>query len=186
MWSGATGETVSATQFKKTVKHDPHANVPIMRSAPGHSQYNLFYAATEEATKDDTEMMCCFANAANNTAFSLAQPLEPSFEPIELYNLANKSEGEQPPPEQGELKDTPVLLDFHDDEFTQEAHPAPDETDVKNPTAELLAWHYRLSHTPFTHLQAMAKQRIIPKRMATCSVPKCPACLYGKATQRAW
>jgi hypothetical protein len=88
--------------------------------------------------------------------------VQPSFEPIKLYNLENQSEGEQPPKEPGELKDTPVLLDFHDEEFTQEANPDPDESDVKNPTAELLAWHYWLSHTPFAQLQAMAQRGIIP------------------------
>ena len=84
-------------------------------------------------------MMCCYATTNSDTQFSFAPPLKPSFEPLELYTLVNRSEGEQPPTEPGELKDTPVPLDFHDDEFTQEAHPAPDESDIKNPTAELLA-----------------------------------------------
>jgi hypothetical protein len=32
----------------------------------------------------------------------------------------------------------------------------------------------------------MARQGILPKRLATCPIPLCPTCLYGKATKRPW
>jgi hypothetical protein len=186
MWSETTNETISAPQFIKTITHDPHAQVPIMRSAPGFSQFVNFCATTPEVTSDDEAMMFCFPTLADSTTFGIPTQPEPSFEPLKMFKEVNASEGEPNPDDPGELKQDPVVLDFHDDDFTQEANPAPDETNVNNPTAELLAWHYRLSHTPFSKLQEMAKQGIIPKRLAYCSVPKCPACLYGKATRRPW
>ena len=32
----------------------------------------------------------------------------------------------------------------------------------------------------------MARQGILPQRLAQCKIPTCSACLYGKATKRAW
>ena len=46
--------------------------------------------------------------------------------------------------------------------------------------AELLQYHYRYAHDK---LQIMARQRIIPKRLAKCWQPVCVACMYGKAVK---
>ena len=32
----------------------------------------------------------------------------------------------------------------------------------------------------------MARQGILPRRLAQCKIPTCSACLYGKATKIAW
>ena len=45
---------------------------------------------------------------------------------------------------------------------------------------ELLSWHYQLGHLSFKQLQMLAKQQQIPKQLANCVSPKCPACLFGK------
>ena len=46
--------------------------------------------------------------------------------------------------------------------------------------------HYRFQHISFSKLQEMARQGILPRRLAQCKIPTCSACLYGKATKRAW
>ena len=51
---------------------------------------------------------------------------------------------------------------------------------------ELLSWHYRLGHLPFNQLLDLAKEGRIPKQLANCQVPKCPACLFGKMTRKPW
>ena len=53
------------------------------------------------------------------------------------------------------------------------------------PTSELLLWHCRLGHVPFSRLVTMAKNGLLPKRLSDCRIPKCAACLYGKMTRRA-
>jgi hypothetical protein len=58
--------------------------------------------------------------------------------------------------------------------------------ELENPQHELLRMHYKLAHLSFPKLQLMAKVNLIPHRLANCRVPKCAACLFGKATQRAW
>ena len=54
------------------------------------------------------------------------------------------------------------------------------------PEAELLMAHHRFQHISFSKLQEMAHQGILPRRLAQCKIPSCFACLYGKATKRAW
>ena len=52
--------------------------------------------------------------------------------------------------------------------------------------AELLMLHHQYGHISMRKLQEMAKQGVIPKRLAKCRVPTCSACLYSKATKRPW
>ena len=54
------------------------------------------------------------------------------------------------------------------------------------PEAELLMAHHRFQHISFSKLQEMARQGILPRRLAQCKIPSCSACLYGKVTKRAW
>ena len=54
------------------------------------------------------------------------------------------------------------------------------------PEAELLMAHHRFQHISFSKLQEMARQGILPWRLAHCKIPSCSTCLYGKATKRAW
>jgi hypothetical protein len=51
-------------------------------------------------------------------------------------------------------------------------------------TGELLLWHYRMGHLPFSRLQVMASDGSLPSRLKGCRVPKCSACIYGKMTRR--
>jgi hypothetical protein len=73
----------------------------------------------------------------------------------------------------------PIIVEHEDIE--QE-----DATYSNDQSTRLLHWHYRLGHLPFKKLQAMAKQGILPPALAKCKAPQCSACLYGKATKRAW
>ena len=46
--------------------------------------------------------------------------------------------------------------------------------------------HHRFQHISFSKLQEIARQGILPRRLAHCKIPSCSACLYGKAMNRAW
>ena len=61
-----------------------------------------------------------------------------------------------------------------------------EEPSKLSPSDELLRWHYKLGHAPFTRLQQMAKRGDLPKRLATVIPPFCAACKYGKQTKRPW
>jgi hypothetical protein len=52
--------------------------------------------------------------------------------------------------------------------------------------AELLMLHHQYGHISMRKLQEMAKQGMIPRRLAKCRIPTCSACLYSKATKKPW
>ena len=78
----------------------------------------------------------------------------------------------------------PFDLD-HDDPATNLAS-QDDTISALDDRTELLRWHYRLGHLPFSNLRLMAARGEIPKRLASCRIPKCQSCLYGRATKRPW
>ncbi len=55
-----------------------------------------------------------------------------------------------------------------------------------NSASEFLKFHLKYGHATPGRLQEMARQGIIPRRLASCDVPVCSACQYGKATKRPW
>jgi hypothetical protein len=162
--------------FKKTIPHDPYANVPIMRSAPGYSLFSTFCEETEEATKDDEKMMYCYANIADSTTAELPTFKEPTHDPVQMFQQVNKSEGEKLPESKGaptdDLRDIPVLpSDFHDEEFNKEASPAPEASKCGQPDSRVACLALSaLPHTictPARHGQARhAAQAISPVRAA--------------------
>jgi hypothetical protein len=76
----------------------------------------------------------------------------------------------------------------HDWEQCQDVQMKEDEVTecIANRTAELLHIHHRMGHAPFKKLQEMAKQGALPTRLRNCPIPTCAACLYGKASKKAW
>jgi len=51
-------------------------------------------------------------------------------------------------------------------------------------SAEFLWFHQKYGHISPLKIKAMAKRGMLPKRLATCPVPICTACLYAKATKK--
>ena len=50
----------------------------------------------------------------------------------------------------------------------------------------LLHWHHKLGHLFFYKLQIMASKGDITRELSHCLVHLCSACLFSKATKRAW
>jgi hypothetical protein len=55
-----------------------------------------------------------------------------------------------------------------------------------NNQAELMRWHYRLRHLPFSKLKQLAINGKIPKKLAKVVPPKCADCLFGAMTKIPW
>jgi hypothetical protein len=49
-----------------------------------------------------------------------------------------------------------------------------------------LTIHHQFGHISMRKIQEMARQGIVPRRLAKCRIPTCSACLYSKATKRPW
>ena len=76
-------------------------------------------------------------------------------------------------------------------EQTKDDSSAPNNKDtMKTPTDKaqqnLLKCHLQCGHMPVGILVQAAQQGILPKNIITKEYPKCPSCLYGKSTRRAW
>jgi hypothetical protein len=83
-----------------------------------------------------------------------------------------------------EPRSDPIRANFNLDgqmELQVEKHPT-----FEDDEAQLLHWHYCLSHLPFKQIQAMAKQGLLPKRLAHSHIPLCSGCAYGKASKKPW
>jgi len=50
---------------------------------------------------------------------------------------------------------------------------------ISNREAKLLQYYRDFGHVPFPKLQLMAKNGIIPSRLASCPIPTCSACMAG-------
>ena len=63
-----------------------------------------------------------------------------------------------------------------------------DEEERQHTTAasEFLSFHQKFGHILPKKIQVMARRGILPRRLATCPIPVCTACMYGKAARRAW
>ncbi len=85
--------------------------------------------------------------------------------------------------------ETPVLFDLDTTEGTNASAIIEDEEDTAvrdNPGKEFLRWHHKLNHMSAAKMQAMARQGLLPKKLAKCQVPTCTSCLYGRTTRRPW
>jgi hypothetical protein len=78
----------------------------------------------------------------------------------------------------------PFDLDHHDPATNLPSQD--DATSLLDDQAELMRWHCRLGHLPFGNIRLMAAKGEIPKRLASCRIPKCQSCLYSRATKRPW
>jgi hypothetical protein len=190
-------------RYKATLPLSPFNNVGILRSAPGHHVFSCFVAmaaattptifastlvSDDEAEDDDADDI--------DTLSGNPVSMEGETESVDNVFNANNIPEDIPatarhstlPQSQLPTDKRPTTIPFdldHDDPATN--LPSQDDaTSALDDQAELMRWHCRLGHLPFANIQLMAKKGEIPKRLASCRVPKCQSCLYGRATKKPW
>ena len=182
---------------KRTIKVDPHTNIFMMQSAPIHKKFVAFNNVIEQRLGDRYQMTS--PHLEHHRPHII--PDDESVEGTGTNVVVGKSDEYE-----GEIfkrkKPTQTIT------TTSERHPdLPFDFEVSEPTfdgglqqiptedveiqsntdqAQLLAWHYRLGHLPFKRIQQLAIQGDLPVKLSKCPIPKCAACMYGKATRRAW
>jgi hypothetical protein len=68
----------------------------------------------------------------------------------------------------------------------QEVNVVEDDVQPTNLAAKLLRIHDWMGHAPFAKLQETAKQGALPTQLINCPVPTYTACMYGRASRKAW
>jgi hypothetical protein len=162
-------------KWRRTLPLHQSSNVALMWPAPG---YKKFYAIAAQympahiiPDDDDEEEL------ASNDDDSIS---ESTIQPSQLEEQTND---DNLPMTTMSQREQPIIIEFSDNV---------DQQQIKTPTnvtykqAALRRCHERLNHMPFSRLQSMAKQGLLPRYFADVEAPMCASCAYGKATQHPW
>jgi hypothetical protein len=178
---------------KRTVKVDTATNIFLMRSAPAFERFHAFNNTIEGIEEGMYEMHSpnivsdcesddeSIVSGEEQDELTISGTVE-NNQPIVLNTESNENINDRRHPD---IPDT--VFDRSTFNGEMEMLPTEDvEIQANTSQAQLLAWHYRLGHIPFAKIQQMASRGDLPIALATCQIPKCAACMYGKATRRAW
>ena len=151
------------------------SNVATFHLATGYTRYDDFcmQAQLDEDTlipSDEAPMCKEVAEAAEIGVWS--KDLHGKF-------LQGPDQFDEDKPEP---REEPTQFDLGFDETVE----LNDNQREQDPSMGLLKIHQQFGHSSFKKLQWMAKQGILPKSYATCEIPICPACAYGKMIKRPW
>jgi hypothetical protein len=180
-----------------------NANVGVMYSVPGYSKYHAYCLKTDNLY-DTLSPKISFQDKM--TAL-IADTTIPTQTQEELPNLEMSSNQREEVPNSPENQREPHKSDLFPNEpgETTRKHPvlyplnlqgpspSPDEfvpdswkDQGDSPEKELLRIHQCLAHIPMARIQRLAKQGYFSPRLATCRIPLCQACVYGKLTRTPW
>jgi len=187
---------------KKTVLFDPSTNTPIFTTAPSSRTYCTFAATFEalEATYYRKETVFQYPGCY------LAMDDEPPLVPEEFVAEENLNYDKNMSVNEGvESNDETVITSNlpapPDDELPSKAirrgpltfdpSPPPEMGEdihlaTADDQAELMRWHYHLSHLTFAKLKQLTLNGEIPKKLAKIEPPKCAGCLFGAMTKNPW
>ena len=175
------------------------SNVGTLYSHPGYNKYDIFCQAAAISIADDRDPIALPAHLISDDEDDQHGSLEPQIGPPPVTlpkqtKMVHRAMTDQTPEETprelhlspGKMgmttKNLPALIEDEDSSVIVDEEDRQETT----PEAELLLAHHRFQHISFSKLQEMARQGILPKKLAHCKIPSCSACLYGKATKRAW
>jgi hypothetical protein len=185
-WSGTFGDAIELywdqRKYKRTIRLSISSNIGLFKSASGYNRFHAFCSEIgniEPSTLGENIFYCMPATVVSVDETGVLDPDGTGEDSDDDDSLGPLTERRHP--------DIPDEV-FTPIESTGETTIIPEDEDVQQatPQAELLAWHYRLGHTSFEKIKQMAGRGDLPRNLATCKTPKCAACLYGKATRRAW
>ena len=177
------------------------SNVGTLYSHPGYNKYDLFCQEAEITIADDKNPIAIPANLISDDEGNEESNTEPQIGPTPIVipkeKHSNQGQGTSPKqtskdnprelhisPEQTGIttSDLPSVIEDNDTSIIVDEEDRQEST----PEAELLMAHHRFQHISFSKLQEMARQGVLPRRLAHCKIPSCSACLHGKAMERAW
>ena len=171
------------SNFSKTIPLDRMTNVATFNSASGSSKFMAF--CTEAGFRNPSEDLEPISYPAVN--YISDEEAEDDLPQID-FNLETKDSKKR----DKNLGRSGGVIEQHIPNTRTSPRQAAliEEDDIQLRTekmeAELLQFHYRFGHAPFSKLQEMARQGLLPRRLRNCRIPVCAACMYGKATKRPW
>ena len=179
---------------KRTVPIHPKLNVFVMTSSPAKHIFAAFCAKIDDIDNYHHDMASPTIQAMNSNIISDGESEGESDNENDDESMSGNKIQEETWAHNRRHPDLPndvfqTMISEPTMKGTGKVHIIPTEdveVQATTPQAKLLAWHYRLGHLPFGKIQQLAKRGDLPAAIATCPIPKCAACLYGKATRRPW
>ncbi len=170
---------------KKTVFYNPSTNTPIFTTAPSSRAYCTFATTFEalEAPYYRKETVLQYPGPEENLNFdkevSVDEGVKSDDKTVKTSNL--------PAPHEEEIPSEAIRCG----PLTFDPSPPPEEGEDVNLAAtdnqaELMQWHYRLSHLTFAKLKQLALNGEIPKKLVKVTPPKCAGCHFGAMTKIPW
>ncbi|KAL7575399.1 hypothetical protein ACA910_007307 [Epithemia clementina (nom. ined.)] len=172
-------------QHRKTIKLSVTTNIGVTRTAPGIKHYQAYCAQVRDQLEP---IPTCFATVVSDDEDDFDGDLN-SDDMSFTADPVQKSPSKPEPTPPATLQTEEELATPRKVEFTAEEPniiPPESEPTTLSSKDQLLRWHYRLGHLPFSRLQHMAKAGTLPSALAKCPKPFCAACQYGKLTRRPW
>ena len=181
-----TGETTDAKnvtlfwnqrQNKLTVPISKKDNVATFQLASGYTEFHTFCAECEIDTdqEDENPIIASPTFISDDEGSSNNQPTTN----VDDHDATRQTGWVQ--------RETPVTFDLNGPKPTTVNYVTDEEERIpETDAAILMRYHHQFGHISFKRLREMAKQGIIPRRLAKVNTPVCSACEYAKATKRQW
>jgi hypothetical protein len=188
-------------KFSKMISFDTATNTPIFHTLPSTSLYHAF-VNTFQALEAPFFTRERVLQVPGRRWLDGMPPLPEEFVAKENINYCKDTAVHErdvcedyktllarnlPPP--SELAAHPDVT--RHDALTFDPSPPLEEEDeysvaAPDDKAELMCWHYRLGHVPFSKLKQLATNGKIPQRLASVCPPCCAGCLFGAMTKFPW
>jgi hypothetical protein len=165
-------------RLSKTITLDKRRNVAVMTTKPGGTKYSAFAASVQPLVQ---QVSCFVATGAPQSSPAEVTDDEgkldaESIAETVLSTVKAEIENEDEGPRQVDFENHPEAQGVS----IEDAIPLQGDKD------ELYRLHVRAGHLSFAKLWAMAQQGEVPRRLASCELPMCAACQFGKATRKPW
>jgi GAG-pre-integrase domain len=160
-------------QFTRTVQLDRTKNVALMRSATGYQKFTAF---CNIMCKDEPLVAYTLTNQTDCGQTEPGYNDEQSTEDTGSPDSAPRRHPDLP--DEAFIRDSDTAVDHNIEPPTYDLQDAP--TAYEETKAQMLEWHCRLGHLPFSKIRELAKRGDLPSKFAKCALPICGACLYAK------
>jgi hypothetical protein len=187
-----------SNRFRRAIPLSPGSNIALLRSAPGFQQFSNFCAHFDPGDNDPLHEQHLYCMPTTIVSDDEHTDDEGAAEEDDDQSLSAPAQRRHPDLPDEVFNHRPATDAFQDrltvafdngqDISRQQLARLveDDEAQYANPTAELLAWHYRLGHLPFGRIKKLAERGDLPTYLKDARVPRCASCLFGKAHRRPW
>ena len=157
---------------------DEDISVHRIEGAPNHAQYDV--PNIIEADSDD-ESVSTAATKRSNVEETNDEAVD---DDIEANESDSDSIGDNHIENDSVVSSIDESTEISQNEIDQLADDL--KQTVSDDQRELMQYHLKLKHLPFSHLKKLAEKGIIPKRLAKVKPPLCHSCLMGKQHRKPW